>query len=55
MPEAFDKCKKNGGRVRTVSGPNKHFKVPEGHYRHVCWLNNEPIWGDLKKKKETVQ
>ena len=52
MPADFEKCQKSGGRIRTVSGPNKQFQVPEGHYRHICWLNNEPHWGELHKKEK---
>lgn len=35
MPEAFENCNKAGGKVRTISGPNKQFKVPEGKYRRI--------------------
>jgi len=51
MPEAFEKCRRNGGRIRTISGPNKMFKLEAGEYRHVCWLNNEPYWGEKHTKK----
>jgi hypothetical protein len=55
MPAEFEKCRRNGGRIKTISGPNKYFDVPEGHYRHVCWHNGEPAWGELKKTKEKTK
>jgi hypothetical protein len=52
MPENFDKCVKNGGDVRTVSGPDKHFDLKEGEYRKVCWKNGEAVWGHKERKKK---
>lgn len=51
MPQAFENCRKKGGRVRTASGPNKHFNLKSGEYRPVCWLNGKPHWGEKHKKK----
>lgn len=51
MPRAFDQCRKSGGKIRTITGPNKQFDLEEGEYRHVCWLNNEPHWGEKHKKE----
>ena len=31
MPKSFDKCVRRGGKVRTITGKNAHFEVPEGH------------------------
>lgn len=36
MPAGFDKCRKAGGRVRTISGPDKKMGLIEGQYLHVC-------------------
>jgi hypothetical protein len=33
MPADFDKCVKDGGRVRTVEG--KKFGLKEGEYKHI--------------------
>ena len=30
MPEGFDKCEKEGGRVRTMS-------LSKGRYLHICY------------------
>lgn len=51
MPASFDKCKANGGRIRTISGPNKEFGVPAGSYMHICAVGNEVHRGEVKKKK----
>lgn len=52
MPESFNRCKRNGGRIRTVSGPSKHWGLAEGEYLHVCYLNGEAYRGEVHKKKE---
>lgn len=52
MPEGFDKCRRNGGRIVTVSGPDKHWGLGKDEYMAVCWLNNEPFRGEIHKKKE---
>lgn len=45
MPAGFDKCVKNGGRVRTVSvGKNRFFRV--------CFLNGKSFKGETKTKKK---
>ena len=36
MPESFDKCVRNGGKVRRITGPNKKYAVPAGYYRNIC-------------------
>ena len=45
MPIAFDRCVKNGGRVRTV-------KLGKTKYRHVCYLNGKSFQGHVKAKKK---
>lgn len=50
LPEAFIKCRKNGGRIRTVSGPNKRLELGDGQYMHVCWLNGKMYRGEKKTK-----
>ena len=47
MPQAFNTCVKNGGKVRTVK-PNKDT------YIHVCYLNGKSYRGEVKHiKKKT--
>ena len=45
MPQAFDKCVKNGGKVSTV-------KIGSNQYRHVCKLNGKIFYGHVKTKKK---
>lgn len=44
MPEAFDNCVKQGGKVRTIK-PNA------GTYQHVCILNGKTYAGEVKHKQ----
>lgn len=50
MPEAFDKCVRNKGRVRTVSGPSTQFGLAKGQYRHICFINGGSHLGHVKTK-----
>ena len=52
MPEAFEKCVRNGGRVRTISGPSKQFGLAKGQYRHVCFINGGSHLGHVKTKEK---
>lgn len=52
MPAGFDRCVENGGRVRTIAGPNEQYNVPKGHYRRVCILRGDFYLGHVEKKKE---
>lgn len=51
MPAGFDKCKSNGGAIRTVSGPDKKYGLQKGEYVHVCILKGEFHRGDVKVKE----
>ena len=53
MPEAFEKCRKAGGRIRTVSGPSKHWKLKADEYCKVCWKGGKPARGHTKTKAVT--
>jgi hypothetical protein len=44
MPEEFEKCVKNGGRVRTK-------KLSGNKYMHVCFLNGKSYAGEVKTKE----
>jgi len=52
MPKAFTDCIKSGGRVKTVSGPNRLLGVKKGQYRHVCFLGGKSFMGEVKTKQE---
>jgi len=45
MPKAFDDCRKNGGKIRTIA-------LSGGRYRHVCILNGKVSYGHIKTKKK---
>jgi len=45
MPEAFDACVRNGGRVRTK-------KLKGGKYMHICFLKGKSYPGEVKTKKK---
>jgi len=52
MSKSFLKCVRRGGEVRTITGKNKHFEVPEGHYRRICMINDKTLKGPLKQNKK---
>ena len=52
MPEAFEKCIKEGGRVRTMTGPDKEHGLAEGEYMHICYQGDKSYAGEVKKKKK---
>ena len=51
MPKAFENCVKKGGKVRTISGPNKAFGLSDGTYLHVCFLKGKMFRGEVKTNK----
>jgi len=51
MPAGFEKCRRNGGKIRTISGPDKHFGVAKGQYKHICVINGQIHQGEIKTKK----
>ena len=50
MPAAFDKCVKDGGKVRTVIINKK-----KGTYMHVCYLNDKSYPGEVRTKKSKAE
>ena len=45
MPAGFERCVKQGGRVRTI--------VPKkGKYLHVCYLDGKAYRGEVKTKRK---
>ena len=44
MPEAFNKCRKQGGKITTK-------KLPNNKYIHICWLRGQSFSGEVKAKK----
>ena len=45
MPEGFDRCRRQGGRIRTV-------KLSGNKYVHVCYLKGKSYKGYVKEKKD---
>lgn len=50
MPASFDRCRANGGRIRTISGPSKEMGLSDGEYLHICILKGKVHRGFVKKK-----
>lgn len=48
MPASFEACRKRGGKVRTVSGPDKRLKLAEEEYMPVCMLEGKVFPGYKK-------
>lgn len=44
MPEAFERCVREGGRVRTKT-------LSGGRYMHICFKNGKSYAGHVKKSK----
>ena len=51
MPKGFDDCRKNGGKIRTVTGPNKQMGLKANEYVHICVLKGKVHRGEVKVKK----
>lgn len=46
MPQAFDSCVKQGGRVRTKT-------LSGGRYMHICFLKGKSYAGEVKTTKSS--
>lgn len=55
MPASFEKCAREGGRVRTVSGPNREQGLAGGEYIHYCFKDGKSYRGEVKKKEKTTK
>ena len=52
MPKAFENCIENGGRIRTVSGPDKEHGLKKGEYVHYCYIGGKSYRGEVKKSEK---
>lgn len=53
MPRAFDRCRKNKGRIRTISGPSKRWGLAKGEYLRICIDGKGNVHrGEVKKKDD---
>lgn len=51
MPKAFEDCRKAGGRIRTISGPNKRLGLKDDEFMRVCFRESgEMVKGEKKRK-----
>jgi len=50
MPAEFDACRKKGGKIRTISGPNSQWGLSANQYLHVCILKGKTVRGEVKEK-----
>lgn len=51
MPKGFENCLKQGGRVRTVSGPDKEHGLKKGQHVRYCFKDGKSYRGEVKTKK----
>ncbi len=51
MPEGFLKCQEAGGKIRTISGPNKLMGLGKNDYMHICILKGKVHRGEIKTKE----
>ena len=54
MPKSFDSCVSGGGRVRTVSGPNKKMGLSKSQYCKVCFDGKGMHRGHVKTKSKAA-
>lgn len=48
MPADFERCIKNGGKVRTKT-------LSGGKYMRICFLNGKSYAGEVKKYKKVLK
>ena len=46
MPSSFERCRRNGGKIRTK-------QLSGGRYMHICVLKGKSYPGEVKTKKES--
>ena len=51
LPADFTKCISDGGRVRTISGPNKKFGLSKQQYVAFCFKGGKSYRGEVKTKE----
>ena len=51
MPAAFNRCRNRGGRIRTISGPNKKMGLKDDEYLHICIEKGGKVVRGEKKRK----
>ena len=52
MPAGFEKCVSGGGKVRTMTGPNKKMGLSEGQFVRICISKGGNVHrGEVKTRK----
>jgi len=52
MPAGFDNCVKQGGKVRTVTGPHKKMEYPQEAMFMSAFLKVKVHRGEVKQKQK---
>ena len=52
MPKDFERCQQQGGKMRTMSGPNKMMRLEHNQYMHICIMGGKVHRGEIKTKKK---
>lgn len=55
MPAEFDACQKAGGKIRTVSGPDKQWGLGDNEYMHICVRKDGTVVRGEKKTKVKIK
>jgi hypothetical protein len=55
MPAEFDACRAAGGKIRTISGPNKQYGLNDNQYMHICIKKNGGVVLGEKKEKVKIE
>lgn len=50
MPANFEKCVREGGRVRTVSGPSEEHGLSKDQYVAYCYKEGHAYRGEVHHK-----
>jgi phage I-like protein len=52
FPADFERCVRQGGRVRTISGPNKEHGLSKDEYVKYCYKDGKSYRGEVKTKSK---
>jgi hypothetical protein len=51
MPEQYDKCVEDGGKITKIKGPSKKHGLKKGESVNFCVLDGKSYKGYVQKKK----
>ena len=55
MPAEFDACRSSGGKIRTISGPDKQWGLGDNEYLHICVKKDGSVVRGEKKQKVKIE